>query len=71
MEGGRHNTRHQTLTELENDVMTCETGSSSIELGFELNGSFRVGRWITDEDEIKEVNGSGTSLLINVMFIRL
>ena len=66
---GRRGTRRQTLTELEDEVMTCETGSSSLELDLELDGSFRVGRWITDKDEIREVNFSGTSLSIDITFI--
>ena len=69
MEGGRHGTRRRTLTQLDNEVMTCGTGSSSLELGLEQDSLFRIGRWITDEDEIKEVSVRGSSLPIDVTFI--
>ena len=54
--------------------MTVGTRDSSLDLAgaksYENEGGSRIGRWITDEDEIEELNPTLERLTVDITFIQ-
>ena len=59
----------QTAAELEEEEAILGTGASSLDLGVDLNSSFRMGRWITDKDKIRDLRPTDSRLLVDMTFI--
>ena len=67
--GCMRSTERQSYTKFKEEVLTFATGLSSLDLGKELDGLLRIGCWITDDDEIRDLNPMENRLPVDVMFI--